>query len=186
MSERQLDRVQSATVMIEKAGRFFFYQPSLGVIASDAGIDSAYRRFLDARQHYLDEVTASGVALASPIPEGGRSGNILARHDLTHELMLFLMKTGIVLLLVMVVVVVAATSVGGALARLGDRLTAIAEPLNSISIVDVADKAAVIVKDIQAMPPERKESLKRSIGIISRELDPIAEAWRNPTPAPAR
>jgi hypothetical protein len=53
-----------------------------------------------------------------------------------------------------------------------------------VSMVDIANKAAEIVRDVQAMPPDRKESLRQSIGILSREAAPIVDAWRNPPPLP--
>lgn len=58
------------------------------------------------------------------------------------------------------------------------------QSMGGISMVDVANKAAVIVQDVEAMPQERKESLRKSVGILSRELSPIIEAWRNPPPLP--
>lgn len=52
------------------------------------------------------------------------------------------------------------------------------------SIADIAKKAEDVVRDVQALPPERKEALRESIGTLSRALEPIVDAWRNPPPMP--
>jgi hypothetical protein len=46
----------------------------------------------------------------------------------------------------------------------------------------VSRKAADIVKDIHSLSKEDKEALLQSVAAISRELDPLVDAWRNPPP----
>ena len=91
------------------------------------------------------------------------------------DLGLFLGKTCIVLLVIAGIGVAAAVRVSPLLSGL--------PPTMSISMTDVADKASMMVRDVQAMPHESKESLRQNVGILSRELSPIIEAWRTP-PAP--
>ena len=52
-----------------------------------------------------------------------------------------------------------------------------------LSMADIADKAAEIARDVSGMPEDKKETLRRSVGVLSRELGPVIDAWRNP---PAR
>ena len=46
-------------------------------------------------------------------------------------------------------------------------------------------EATVLVNHDARRSPERRESLRQSIGTISRELAPMVEAWRNPPEAPS-
>jgi hypothetical protein len=170
-------------VVREKGGRFFFYQPDLAVIASDTSLEGAYKRFLETKREYLAEIEQSGVSLVLPTAQAAVAGDMSVRHDIGSELKLFLMKTAIVLLLIVAIGGLGVAGIAGAVDRLGATIAAVVGPLGSVSILDVESKAAVIVKDVQAMPAERKESLKKSIGTLSREIDPLVDAWRNPPPA---
>jgi hypothetical protein len=60
-------------------------------------------------------------------------------------------------------------------------------PFSSIVLADVVRKADDVASDARSLTVEQKESLRRSIGILSRELQPLFEAWRDPpqTQAPA-
>jgi hypothetical protein len=188
----------SATVLLEKDGRFVVYQPGLALIASGDSAEAAYRKFSDARRTFFEEIQRAGfpASLVTAQPNAAVRNAAVKKvrvvpRGFIAELGLFLAKTCIVLLVI--------AGLGGGLAvvvkQSVDRLAAtinastieVSEFLKShgnLSMVDVADKAAVIVQDVQAMPEERKQSLIQSVGFLSREMAPIVDAWRNPPPSP--
>jgi hypothetical protein len=181
MSERGNDQSHTA-VLLEKNGRFFFYQPDTGVISSDDSLEGAYAKFASARRKFLDDVEKSGLTLgvpsgAAPVPTGPSARGTAA------ELKVFLAKTCIVLLVVAVVGGLAATLVARSVSGIAGAINQALAPLKSITLGDVAGKAADVAKDAQSLTKQQKESLRQSIATISRELAPIAEAWRNPPDA---
>ena len=167
-----------SVVLIERAGSFFFYQPEIGVIASGNTVEGALDRFKQARSAHLDEVERAGISFHSETPAGE---GLSVRHDMAAELKLFLAKTAIVLSIIVIVGYAVVSGIGGA----AEKLAAVFAPVGSLSMADVANKADVVAQDIQALPQERKDSLRKSIAIISRETEPMVEAWRNPGPPSA-
>jgi hypothetical protein len=169
MQETGLDHSQTTAILVEKSGRFFFYEPGLALIVSDDGIKRAHEKFVDARQAFFEEADRAGLRAGRPaaVTRVARPAQQLAGRGVAAELGLFLAKICIVLLIV---------AGGGAAVMMG------ITPPGSVSMVDIADKAAVIVKDVQAMPQDRKDSLRQSITILSREAAPMIDAWRNPPP----
>jgi len=186
MPQRTSEQSETDVVLIEKNGRFFFFQPDIGVIASDEGIEGAYGKFSDARRAFWNEVAQAGLeaggqgAVAGSRRPGREIVAVAARgrRGMVAELGLFVAKLCIVFALIggvgAVVVTRAAGGIATALQQIG--------PPKPISLADVSVKAADIVKDIQSLTKEEKESLLRSVAAISRELDPIVEAWRKPPP----
>jgi len=190
MSQQSIDRPEPIVNLLEKNGRFFFFQPDIGVIASDNGIEGAYEKFLGARRAFWQEANAAGLTAAdrgepatpdstAPVRRSGIS--VPQGRGVAAELGLFAAKLLIGLALVAgiggLVVMRAAEGVSGAVNR---TLGASA----SISLADVSRKAADIVKDIKSLTREEKESLRQSVGEIAREIEPIVDAWRNPPARP--
>jgi hypothetical protein len=174
----------ASTILVERNGKFFFYEPDHGVIASGSTVDSAFDQFTRTWNARFEQAEQAGIPI-----EVGRArtlgDKVAVRSDIVGELKIFLAKIAIVLVILAVVGLLAVKAVGGVAEKLASALA----PLGSISMVDIANKAEIIVKDVQAMPPERKDALRRSLAILSREVEPLAEAWRNPspeTPAPDR
>jgi hypothetical protein len=171
----------STTVLIERGGSYFVYEPTLGIIASGDTVEGAYRKFVGARRDLMEEVERAGLTVSrnqssTPLPaaEGvpGRS--------LLGELGLFAAKLCIVLVLV--------GAIGGAAVRsVASGVSQALAPFSSIVLADVVRKADDVARDARSLTIEQKESLRRSVGILSRELQPLLEAWRNPpqTQAPA-
>ena len=181
------DRWPLNAVLLEKGGRFFVYDIGLGVIASDESVAGAYEKFANTRRGFIEEVERAGLTVArSSTP--AQSVLPATRQGIAAELGPFLVKTCMVVLLVVAIGAFGVSFAVGVVTRSIGNLAAtasqIAGPLKSISMSDIATKAEDIVRDVQAMPQERKESLRQSIGILSREAEPIVEAWRNP-PRPA-
>lgn len=169
----------SATVLFEKDGKFVAYQPGLALIASGDSAADAYRKFSDAKQTFFDEVVRAGFPTSVLLPstalaserELPQVGQVVSRRGLVTEFGIFVGKVCIVLLILGGLVGLGIDRLSGAIAGSG---------LGNISIVDVANKASMIARDVSAMPEDRKEALRLSVGYLSRQLEPIAEAWRNP------
>jgi len=166
-------------VLVEKGGRFFVYQPALGVIAADDTVERAYDKFVGAKRAYLDDLAKAGLSLSPAVSAPSQAP---PRH-IAGELAFFLAKTCIVFVLIGAFVLIAADQAGRAVNRLASGIDQAIAPLKSISLLDLADKAADIAKDAQNLPPEKKDALRRNLAIISREAAPFFEAWRNPPQA---
>ena len=181
MSERRNDQSPPTAVLLEKDGRYFFYQPDTGLIASDESIETAYAKFESARRGFIEEVERAGLTRGQAVGSEQAASTVMSR-DFAGELKLFLAKACIVLVLVAtvggLVGALAARSVGGLAAAIDQALT----PLKTLTLSDVARKAADIARDSQSLTPQEKESLRQSIGTISREVGPIVDTWRNPPP----
>jgi hypothetical protein len=176
MSQHASDQKISVN-LLESNGRIYFFQSDIGVIASGDNVENAYEKFLVARRAFWSELEGAGLtgraATAGVAAPGGRG--VLA------ELGLFIVKSFIVLAII-------GSVAGFVVSRTADRITMAvnqaAGSVKPISLADLTRKAADIVKDIKSLSPEDKEALRRNIGAISRELDPIVDAWRNPPPGP--
>ena len=174
------------TVVVERDGRFFAYEAGLTLIGSGSTFGAAYANFLTAKRSYYEELEKAGLEVVAIAPQPKRE---MAVRGVLAELGLFLAKASIVLVLIAGLSGAAVASVLQLMGRLGPEIVMATnvvsealKPLANISMIDVANKMEVVVRDVQAMPEERKESLRRSIGILSREVAPIVEAWRNPPP----
>jgi hypothetical protein len=182
MSQRTDDSGRSVT-LVEKNGRFFFFQPDVGVIASDESIESAYQKFLGARQAFQREVEQAGLAV------GGNQGvsseqQIMvapAGRNILSELGLFVAKFCIALVLIAVISGVVVTRATNGIAAAIEHAIG---PVKSISMGDVSLKAADVLKDLRSLTAQEKESLRQNIGAIARELEPMIDAWRNPPAKP--
>jgi len=186
MPQRTNEQSETDVILIEKNGRFFFFQPDIGVIASDEGIEGAYGKFSDARRAFWNDVAQAGLAAGGPgavaAPLRGR-GEIVAvagpgRRGVAAELGLFVAKLCIAVALIGGV---GAMVVSRAASGIATTLQQVGSP-KPISLADVSRKAADIVKDIHSLSKEDKEALLQSVAAISRELDPLVDAWRNPPP----
>jgi len=170
-------------VLIERDGRFFVYEPTLGVIVSDDSAAKAYDKFTAARRAYLDDLQRAGLSLAAAPAAGGRAGPVAYR-GVMAELGLFVAKACIVVVVFALLAVTAADQAARAVNRVAQNtvqsVNQALAPLTTISLTDVVRKAADIARDAEDLPPERKESLRRSIAAISIETAPFREAWTNP------
>ena len=187
MSQHASDQKISVN-LLESNGRIYFFQPDIGVIASGDNVENAYQKFLGARRAFWNELEGAGLTggaatagvAASAVPReiklpapGGRG--------VPAELGLFIVKSFIALAII-------GSVAGFVVTHTVDRITMAVDQaagsVKPISLADVTRKAADIVKDIKSLSPEDKEALRRNIGTISRELEPIVDAWRNPPPGP--
>src|SRR4051812_47738858 len=117
MSDKGLDASPNSAVLVERNGRFFIYEPRLGVIASDESVEKAYGKFIDARRGHAEEIARAGLTAGSP----GLSPpamSALAGRSTASELRLFVAKTCIVLLIVAALVGVAVMGVQQAVSGL--------------------------------------------------------------------
>jgi hypothetical protein len=181
MSAPAFNAGPTSAVLVEKGGRFFVYDPTLSVIAADDTVEKAYDKFLSAKRAYLDDVAQAGLSMARP--SAAPAGQSVTPRHFVGELGLFLAKICIVFVLVGVLVLIAADQAARTVDRLASGIDQTIAPLKSISLADLAVKAADIAKDAQELPAEKKEELRRSIGTISRETAPFFDAWRNPPQA---
>ncbi len=176
------DRSPPIAVLLEKDGRFFFYQPDTGLIASDTNIEAAYAKFEGTRRGFLQEVERAGLTRREAVVPWQAAPAAMPR-DFVGELKLFLAKTCIVLVVVGAVGAFAGVMVGRSIGGLTAAIDQAVTPLKSIALSDVARKAADIARDVQSLTKEQKDSLRQSIGTISREIEPVVDTWRNPPPA---
>jgi hypothetical protein len=181
MPDTGLDVPPTSAMLVEKDGRFFIYEPGLGVIASDDKIERAYEKFVGVRRDFVAEVARAGLTARVPPQPSQATAAVLAGRPMGGELRLFLAKTCIVLLIVAAAGLVVVDGVNHAIGG----LVASVAPLGRISLADVAEKAQAIAIDAHDLPPARKEVLRQSIGALSRELEPIIDAWRNPPSGPS-
>lgn len=168
MREEQSGYSLATAVLVEQGGRFFFYQPGIALIASGDSLANAYRKFVGQRRDFIEEIERFGfVGNRAPAAQYSAGPIVGAHRGVASELGLFAAKC-----------VVAVLLVGGLLAAAAAGLA----PQGGISFSDVVNKVGDIAKDIQSLPADRKEALRQSVGAISRELAPAADAWRNPPP----
>jgi hypothetical protein len=159
-------------VLLERGGSFFVYEPNLGIIASDGTVEGAYRRFAGAKIALVEDAERAGLALrrsAVPARLPARPRRVATgQRGVVAELSLFVAKIGILFLVVGAIGLAVAKTAGSGGKPLG--------------MADIVDKAAEIARDVAGLPPEKKESLRQSVGAVSRELGPVFDAWRNPPP----
>jgi hypothetical protein len=146
-------------VLVEKDGRYFIYEPGLAVVASGQDVQEAYANFVSSRRGYIAEIERAGLPVGA-----GAVGSSL--RSFGSEIGLFAVKGCIVFLLVLGLATIAL------------------RPLATVSMYDVSDKAAVVAKDLRELAPASKETLRRSLAEIAREIGPLAEAWRTPGDVP--
>ncbi len=177
MSEMQ----REAAVVVEREGKFFIYQPSLGVIASDERIDYAYRKFDEARRAFFQNMNLAGLHVPEPpdVIERRTSLNAIAK-----EAGVLLARMAVVLAVVFALFLGIALGVKGAVDGLVNLVAAKVNAVGPLSIKDVVVKAGDIALDFRDLNERQRESLQQSIGIISREVEPYVAAWRNPPPLP--
>jgi hypothetical protein len=185
-------------VIIERGDRFFVYEPTLGVIASDDSAAKAYDKFAAARRAYLDDLQNAGLSMAAapsawaaPGAAAGIGAGPRVYRGVWAELGLFVAKSCIVVAVFALLAATAANQAARAVNRVAQSVDQALDPIKTISLADVVRKAADVARDAQDLPPERKESLRRSIAAIALEVEPFREAWSNPaqtlssTPQPA-
>jgi hypothetical protein len=171
------DQLPASTILIARSGKFFVYEPGLGVIASGQKVEEAYERFGVMRQRYFEEVESAGLTACRPLPRASGQG-------IGRELSIFFLKVCIFVGVLAAIVVPLTASIGRAVEQTVVAISSNLSSTGSISLKDVAQKAADIAKDAQDLPPEKKEILKQSLGVISRELKPFVDAWRSPPNPP--
>jgi len=180
--QRTNDSGRSVT-LVERNGRFFFFQPGIGVIASDVDIENAYQKFIGAEHAFWHEIGQAGLSAGGSQGAATPHGVVLttAGRSVSSELGLFVAKLCIAIVLVAAIGgTVVTRAVSGVVASVEQAVG----PAKSISVADVSRKAADIVKDMRSLTEQEKEALRQSIGAISRELNPMIDAWRNPPAQP--
>lgn len=178
------DRSPSAVVLVEKEGRFFVYEPELGVIASADNVEAAYARFLEARRGFIAEVDEAGLAVPRTAPTAQVEALPVARQGLARELGLFVAKVVIVFIGVGAIALVAVSGIRQSVDHLVASVGPAVGGFGKLSLADVVVKAEDIARDAGNLPDDSKESLRQSVGALSREIEPVVEAWRNPPSAP--
>lgn len=185
MSASPFDQSRFTAVLLQKNGKYFLYQPALGVIASGASVVQAYEKFTAARRDLIENVDIAGltpgkIPVTAP-PRRARRTRPAGR-GIVGELSLFLVKTCIILLIIGIIGAAGVRAAWHSVARFGTIVQELAnreKSLPKFSLVDAIDKAA---QHAEAMPEARKEELRQSIGILSREAQPLINAWNNPPP----
>ena len=172
MSEMRSEQLPGAAVLLARDGKFFVYEPGLAVVASGDSVEAAYRNFDSVRQDYLSQLQRAGVAAGRPAAR--------AQLNMRRELTVFFAKLCIVLLMLVMVGTLAVMGISRSIDGLAATLSRSLGSAGSLSLVDLAQKAADIAKDAQSLPDEKKEQLRQSISTISREVGPFVDAWRNP------
>ena len=156
------------------------------MIASSDSVTRAYEKFVEARREYTQNVARAGLTFGSrPVANVQAAERPLLR-QFALELGLFVVKTCIVFAIIGELAVVAGSRVTQAAEQLVRSVSPQVEWMGKISLSDVAIRLGDVARDAQNMPPERKEILRQSIGILSREAEPWIDAWRNPPPSDAR
>lgn len=176
MTEILADEMPFTAVLIQKDGKFFCYQPGLGLVVADVTAAGAYEKFSETRRNCLQEAERAGLLTSPPVDFLQSSSRRLraSRGGWARELGLFLAKACIVLLIVGAISVAGIVEARHLISKLGPEL---ARDLKKASLVDAISKAA---QHAQEMPKARKEQLQRSIAILSRESEPLMKAWSNP------
>src|SRR5262245_26483243 len=105
----------SATaVLVERAGRFFVYEPGLGVIASDDNAAKAYDKFVNAKRTFLDDLELAGRSL---VPASAVASVTRADRGVVAELGLCIAKSCIVVAIIAVLALTAADQAARAVNR---------------------------------------------------------------------
>lgn len=170
-------------VLLEREGRFFIYQPALGLIASGDDVSGAYQKFEEVRRAYLQDVQRAGLEVPTAMTAAPVAGVAINR-SIASEMGLFAAKFAVVMVVIAGLVVVAADSISGSIAGVAQGVSRVAASLGSITLADAVNKSDDVVRDLNILPEKRKEDLRRNVGEISRQFTPIVEAWRNPPASP--
>ncbi len=163
-------------ILSEKNGQFYIYQPELNIIATGETLASAYDKFCSIRLDFLHEIERAG--LEDELPQvrpvrgartsmrGTGGGAVAAAGNLS----MFIVKLAIVVGLFAFVGVVGLFAlervVTNGVARINNGTA-------HASLVDLTNNAA---RHAQAMPADRKDQLRDSVGILAREAKPILDA----------
>jgi hypothetical protein len=168
------DQLPLKAVLFEKDGRFYFFDPGFGVIASGATVEQAYGKFTELRTAHAGEIERAGLG---PTALPGRAADAAPRRSFGRELGLFAAK----FILALVIVAAVGLPVAASIARgVSGALAGAMASIQPISLADVAQKAADIARDAEELPPAKKEAMRQSIAVIRRELGPIVDAWSDP------
>lgn len=167
-------------VLLERDGRYYFFDPGFSVIASGSTVEQAYEKFAEVRTIHAGEIERAGL---NPLGLAGRGGEVAARPGFGRELALFAAKFCIALVIIGAIGLPVAAGIARGVSA---ALSQVAASIQPISLADIAQKAADIARDAEELPPQKKEALRQSIGVIKRELGPVIDAWANPPePRPA-
>jgi hypothetical protein len=147
-------------------------------------MEVAYKKFDIAKRELIANVERAGLvigreAVAGRGPGSAQSQKLRDVRGVAAELGVFALKGVIVLIIVGAAGISVGRSISGSIDRLGESIAP-----KSISMVDVVHKFAEIARDVQDLSESDRELLKQSIGKLSREIDPVVDAWRNPPASP--
>ncbi len=181
MSETGRENLPVKAVLLVREDRYYFYESGIGVIASGEHIEEAYEKFNHARREYLAQVDDAGLASV----DAKSVASFELRQSTARELTLFAAKVCIVLAIIAVVAFPAIVGITRSIEQAAASISVALNGAGSLSLADITRKAADIARDAEDLPVEKKASLQRSVGIISRELAPIVDEWRKPPEAPA-
>jgi hypothetical protein len=167
-----LPQSTSEVVVMERDGVFYAYQSAV-IAVSDGTIEGAYTKFTAMKKASGDTQAAAGIGADN----GNPRRTAYAGRSVPQELAVFALKALIVLALLAIGGAIAAAKIQGAIDQIVATLKTEVASGKGIALADVADKVADIARDAESMPPEKKELLRRSVGTISREFSPVADAW---------
>ncbi len=177
--QTSVSHLSPQVVLLERGGRYYFYQPAIGLIASGDDVASAYQKFDNAKRLYLDDVRRAGLAIPAAAEIRPATG-VAVHRGFASEIALFATKCALVLVLIGGIGAVAVSAVQNSLAGVAQGLSRAVAAVGSVTLSDVVTKSDDIVRDLNTLPENRKEDLRRNVGEISRQLTPITETWRNP------
>jgi hypothetical protein len=156
MLEESHGQLPPRALLLEKEGRFYFFDSGLDTIASGDTLAQAYEKFTKDASSRASDIEQAGISRSTRPPSG-----------VGRELGLFALKFCVALaILAGIVGSLIATVAHGIEAAISQATTSV----RPISLVDVVSKAEDIARDAEALPPEKKEALRRSIATIKREL----------------
>ena len=173
MLEESRDQLPSRVLLIEKEGRFYFFDSGLDTIASGDTLEHAYEKF-----------TKQASSRASDIAQARVSRSIRRPSGVGRELGLFALKFCLALAILAAIAVPLMVSVAhgieGAISQVAGQ---VAGSVQQISLADIAAKAEDIARDAEALPPEKKKALRQSITTIKRELGRVFDSDPSESPA---
>lgn len=169
-------------VLLEKKGKFYFYQPGLGLIASGSTISEAHQKFAAGRATLFEEAKNAELVIGHPVASmatlsSAQSTVAITEKGVFRELGMFAAKFCLVLLVL--------GGIGGAgVAGLTHLVGKLGEGAKPLSLDDIARKAEEVARDVRNTPEDSKEMLRRSIAALSRAVEPLVDAWRKPDGLP--
>jgi hypothetical protein len=171
MLEESRDQLPPRALLLEKDGRFYFFDSGLDTIASGDTLEQAYEKF-----------TKQASIRASDIAQAGVSRSTRPSSGVGRELGLFALKFGLALAILAAIVVPLMVTVAHGIEGAISHAVASVRP---ISLADIASKAEDIARDAEALPPQKKEALRQSIATIKRELGRAFDSAADPSEPPA-